>query len=408
MGCFMKKFIILLILLFSVGCVNAASGSSARIGDKYYDNLIDAIKAATSKDTITLVSNTILNETLEINKTVNINLNNYNIEAKNKVFVVQGGSLNLNGKGKIIETNPYYGAITLIGSDSKDDKDFSTISVGKDVVLEGWSGIFINHLNNTAYGILVNMNGTINAVNDIDGGTGIGIYTNGNIKNLDNAPIINLSNTTKITSTGNGIYSAGFATYNINGAYIEGVESGLGIKSGIFNINDATIIGSGSDKTPTSGNNNGINASGTAIQIESNIGYKGNIELNIKDGNFTSNNSNVLYEYVVNGNNTKVKDINISGGKFISKKGKNVIDISNSLKSTHSKFISGGIYSSDVSNYLKDGFTLEKSNNLYEVVTNTVSTFKEKETSNNTVISIILVILSISGIGIYMYKKKKH
>ena len=290
----------------------------------------------------------------------------------------------------------------------KDNKDFSTVSVGKDIVLEGWSGIFINHINNTAYGILVNMNGTINAVNDIDGGTGIGIYTNGNIKNLDNAPIINLSDTAKITSTGNGIYSAGYATYNINGAYIEGVESGLGIKSGIFNINDATIIGSGSDETPTSGNNNGINASGTAIQIESNIGYKGNIELNIKNGNFTSNNSNVLYEYVVNGNDTKVKDINITGGKFISKKDKNVIEISDKFKLAHPKFISGGVYSSDISNYLKDGFTLEKNNNLYEVIKNTISTFKEKEEKNNIIFPIIITILSISGISIYIYIKKKH
>ena len=404
----MKKIILFFIMLFCFNGVNASSGVGAKIGNIYYDTLEDAINASSSKDTITLTGNTVLDETLEINKTVNINLNNYNIEAKNKVFIVHGGSLNLSGKGKIIETEPYYGAITLTGSDSKDDKDFTTISVGKDITLVGWSGIFINHINNTAYGILVNMDGTINAVNDIDNGTGIGIYTNGNIKNLDSAPIINLSNTTKITSTGNGIYSAGYATYNINGAYIEGVESGLGIKSGKFNINDATIIGSGSDKTPTSGNNNGINASGTAIQIESNIGYKGNIELNIKDGNFTSKNSYVIYEYVVNGNDTKMSDINISGGKFVSNADKDVINVSNYLKSKHSKFISGGLYSSDVSSFLKDGFTLEKNNDLYEVITNTISTFKEEENSKKTVIPIILSILFISSIGIFIYIKKKH
>jgi len=404
----MKKIILLLFVLFSINGVNAASGVSTRIGNNYYDTLEDAINASSSTDTIILVANTTLDETIEINKTVNINLNNYNIEAKEKVFVVQGGSLNISGKGKIIETEPYYGAITLLGSDNKDDKDFTTISVGKDITLEGWSGIFINHVNSTAYGILVNMNGTINAVNDVDGGTGIGIYTNGNIKNLDNAPIINLSDTAKITSTGNGIYSAGYATYNINGAYIEGVESGLGIKSGIFNINDATIIGSGGDKTPTSGNNNGINPSGTAIQIESNAGYKGNIELNIKDGEFTSKNSNVLYEYAVNSTSTKVNYINISSGTFISNAGKNVIETSSSFKSNHPKFISGGSYSSDVENLLKDGYTLEKSNNLYEVVTNTISTFKEKESSKNIIVPIIITILCISSIGIFVYTKKKH
>lgn len=404
----MKKNILLFTLLFSIVCVNASSGVGARIGDNYYDTLKEAINASSSKDTITLIGNTTIDETLEINKTVNINLNNYNIEGKNKVFVVQGGSLNISGKGKIIETEPYYGAITLIGSDNKDNKDFTTISIGKDIVLEGWSGIFINHLNNTAYGILVNMNGTINAVNDTSGGTGVGIYTNGNIKNLDNAPIINLSNTAKITSTGNGIYSAGYATYNINGAYIEGVESGLGIKSGIFNIKDATIIGSGDDKTPTSGNNNGINASGTAIQIESNAGYKGNIELYIKDGNFISKNSNVLYEYVVNNTDTKVKDINISGGTFISENNKSVIDVSNSFKSNHFKFINGGTYSSDVSTFLNNGLNLEENSNLYTVVSNTISTFNEKREEKSNIIPIIISLFFISGISTFIYIKKKH
>ena len=158
-----------------------------------------------------------------------------------------------------------YGAIMLKGSTNREDEDYSIVNVSKDVTLEGWSGIFINHYNNTGYGILVNMNGSINAVYEIDGGNGTGIYVNGNIQHEDNSPIINLAKTTKITSTGNGIYAAGYATYNINGAYIEGKESGLGIKSGEFNIIDGTILGTGEDKTPTSGNNNGINASGSAI-----------------------------------------------------------------------------------------------------------------------------------------------
>lgn len=178
-----------------------------------------------------------------------------------KTILDKGGSINLSGKGTIKETMPYYGAIVLEGSNNSNDKNYSTINVGSDVTLEGWSGIFIDHHDKKAYGILINMNGSINAINDIDGGEWAGIYVNGNIQHENNSPVINLSNTAKITSTGDGIYAAGYATYNINGAYITGVQTGLGIKSGIFNILDATIIGTGEDKTPTSGNNNGINAS---------------------------------------------------------------------------------------------------------------------------------------------------
>ena len=356
----------------------------------------DAIKASNSTDTITLTTNVSLDKTLEINKTVNINLNNNTIEADEKVFLIHGGSLNLSGTGKIVETKPNYGAIMLLGSNNSDKKDFSTVNVGKDITLEGWTGIFINHNNKTGYGITVNMNGSINAVDDVNGGTGIGIYVNGYIKNKDNSPVINLSETAKITSTGNGIYSPGYATYNINGAYIEGKESGLGIKSGVFNILNGTIIGSGEDKTPTNGNNNDINASGTAIQIESNANYKGDIKLNIKNGNFISKHSNVIYEYVVNNTSTKVESINIDDGKFTSETDKNVFSFSDSFKNTHSKFISGGIYSSDPSSYLKTGYNVTKNNELYSVVNgSSIEIFKERNNNFNifTWIIIIFIIL---------------
>lgn len=360
--------------------------------------------AASSTDIISLTSNITLDDTLEINKTVNINLNNHNIESEENVFLIQGGSLNLTGNGKIIETKPNYGAIMIKGSSDPTKKDFSTVSVGSGITLEGWSGIFINHHNKTGYGILVNMNGSINAVDDVNGGPGAGIYVNGHIKNIDNSPIINLSDTTKITSTGNGIYAAGYATYNINGAYIAGSESGLGIKSGFFNILDGTIIGTGLDKTPTSGSNNGINASGTAIQIESNPSYIGNIKLNIKNGTIQSNNSNVIYEYTVNNSKTKVNSINITGGTYISKAEKSVFLLSNNFKNTHKGFISGGTYSSDPITYLKSGYTTSKNeNSLYEVISSTMSVFKDSNTVINNPISIFVVISSLIILGIIIY-----
>ena len=379
----------------------------ARIGNNFYDTLQEAIEAAGPNDIIRLTSNVTLDNTQNINKTVNINLNNFNISGSEKVFEVEGGSLNLTGKGTIKETNPYYGAIVIKGSDDPNKNDYSTISVGNNITLEGWSGIFIDHNdNNTGYGILVNMNGNINAVDDKDGGPGAGIYVNGNIKHEDNAPVINLSDTVNITSTGNGIYSAGYATYNINGASISGVESGLGIKSGKVNIFDGTIKGTGEDKTPTSGNNNGINPSGVAIQLESNPGYSGNIELNIKKGNIESNYSNVIYEYVVNNTSTKVKSINLTGGTYTSKANKNVFSLSDSFKSTHPSFISGGTYSSNPSSYLKSGYTVNETNSKYEVISSTISVFGEKETNTNTT-TILLIIIPVIILSFLTYKKLK-
>lgn len=363
---------------------------------------------ANSTDIISLTNNITLNETLEINKTVNINLNNHTIEADEKVFLIQGGSLNLSGNGIIKETKPNYGAVMLIGSDDSTKKDYSTVSVGSGITLEGWSGIFINHNNKTGYGILVNMNGKINAVDDINGGPGAGIYVNGQIQHQNNSPIINLSNTTNIISSGNGIYAAGYATYNINGAYISGKESGLGIKSGVFNILDGTIIGTGEDKTPTSGNNNGINASGTAIQIESNPKYSGDIELDIKNGTIKSVNSNVIYEYTTNNNSTEVKNINLSGGTYISNANKSVFSLSDSLKNTHQKFISGGTYSSDPTNYLESGYsTSVNEDSLYEVTLNTINVFSQAEKSKGNPFAFIIIIGSLVILGIITFLNRK-
>lgn len=408
----MKKIFLLLfmvgVLIFNNENVNASANVKARIGDIFYDTLEEAINAASSTDTINLTTDVNLDNTLEINKTVNINLNNRTISADEKVFLVEGGSLNLTGNGKIMETKPNYGAIMVIGSNDPSKKNYSTVSIGSGITLEGWSGIFITHNNKKSYGVLVNMNGDINAVDDTSGGPGAGVYVNGNIKDNENSPIINLSNTVNITSTGNGIYSAGYATYNINGAYISGDESALGIKSGVFNIIDGTLIGTGLDKTPTSGNNNGINASGTAIQIESNKGYKGDIELYIKDGDIKSKNSYVIYEYVVNNTQTKVKNIDITGGTFISEKDKDVISVSDSFKTNHPNFISGGSYSSNPTNYLKSGYSTSLNDkSLYEVTKSTISVFGNKNENRNNSIPIFPIIGSIIVLGITLYLSRK-
>ena len=293
----------------------------------------------------------------------------------------------------VYESKPNYGAITVMGSNDSNDNNYSVVNVGKDVTLEGWSGIFIGHNNSTAYGIVVNIDGGINSVTDANGVTGSGVYINGNIQHEDNSPIINLSNTARISSAGAGIYAAGYATYNIDGAYISGSEAGLGIKAGSFNITDGIIHGSGPDKTPTTGNNNGINPSGAAIQIESNAGYKGEIELNISGGTFESEHSNAIYEYIVNNTPTKVKNIDISGGKFIAGDNKNVFRLSDSFKNTHQKFITGGTYSSNPDEYLKGGYSSDlNENSMYEVVSSTISVFAFQNKNSNFMIPVIIFI----------------
>jgi len=400
-------YIIIFIILVLPSFVKASGMTLIKVGNKYYDDLQEAINNASSNDTISLITDVKTDETININKTVNINLNGNTIEAKEKVFLIEGGSLHLTGKGKVKETKPYNGTIVIKGSQNSNDLNYSTLKVDKEVTLEGWSGISVQHNNQKSYGVLINFQGKINAINDITGDTGIGIYVNGSITEETNSPIININSESKIDSTGVGLYLAGYSTFNIDNANISGKESAISIKAGTLNIKSGTFYCDGLDNTPTQGNNNGVNPSGATIQIESNDGYAGNIEINIQGGNLTSKNSHVIYEYIGRGNTSLVKEIILSGGTYKSHSNKNVFSLSNSLLNRHNKFIKGGKYASNPDEYLVDGYITSLLDNLYVVMK---STMKEEivNSTNNVTIKIIIYLLSITIIltAVYFNKTK--
>jgi len=408
----MKKIISILLLFFGlVPVVCASSVPLTKIGDRYYSTLEEAIQNAAGDDVISLISDVNLDDSLVIDKAVNINLNGNDITADEKVFMIKGGFLTLTGKGTIRETKPNYGAIMLVGSTSYTDEKYSVVSVGKDVTLEGWSGIFINHDSKKSYGVHVYLEGKINAVNDTSGGTGIGIYVNGNIKDEDAHPVVNIMDGALVKSTGNGLYIAGYSTFYIGDAYIEGDESAIGIKSGKLIIDGATLVCNGEDYTPTSGYQNGIKASGTTIQIESNNGYKGKMEIDISSGNFISKNSNVIYEYIGRGDNSEIYSMSISGGIFTSGKSKDVFSLSDSFKNIHSGFISGGKYSTNPNEYLKSGYKVIEENNKYNVVKNTMKEVignNYKASNKNCFIKSLIFILIIALPLLLIYLNKKY
>lgn len=412
----MKKFSLFFIIfslffLFPFS-VFASDGILARIGNKYYDTLEDAIMSAGANDVVVMTSNVVLDNSLDINKTVNLDLNGYTVSSDNKVFNVYGGSLNLIGTGTVKENKPYYGAIVVMGSSDIDDKEFSTVSVASGITLEGWSGIFVDHNDNNesvSYGININFDGKINGIDDIDGGSGVGIYINGNVKSVDNYPVVTLGDTASITATGNGIYVAGYTKLNINGAYIAGEESGIAIKAGIINMNSGTVLCDGEDKTPTSGFTDGVKPSGTAIQIESNNGYRGDIELYIKDGKVQSKNSNAIYEYVAGSAGTKVKNISLSGGEFLAGNSKNVFAFSSGFVNNIGGFVTGGVYSTNPNQYVKSGYSVVNEGGLYSVVKSAMGdnylSVNNMENGGVSVITILIVLLVIVLLVLAYLKK---
>lgn len=363
----------LLVATIAPVLIYATTGNIAKVGDKEYATLEEAVKIAEKDDVITLIDDVKLSDTLLLNnnKEITIDLNNHTISAEHKTLDIQGAKLTLKGKGTVKENDPYYAPIHIKGSENEKDTNYSVVNVGKDVTLIGWSGIFVNQLNAKAYGVVVDCGATIKAIKDSGGTTGSGIYINGQIKHTNNAPQITLTSTTNITSEGDGIYAAGYGIWNINGAKIEGNEAGLAIKSGIFKINNSNVSSDGKDVRPTEGWGNGINPSGSAIQIESNKGYAGKIDLTINGGTYTSKNGAAFYEYVDTTKSkttaTTVEKLNIKDANFVSKGDIVNFDLSKEFKSKIATFIESGAFTSDVSDYVIKANVCKKIGDQYVV-----------------------------------------
>lgn len=336
---------------------------------KNAETLTNAIEAGKNVILTDNISN--INKTILINKEITVDLNGKNISfTKNNMFEVIGGNLTLTGKGTIKEETPYYGAVMLRGSANKEDINYSTLTVGKDVTLEGWAPIFINQLNGVnkikdSYGITVNLYGTLNGFADSSGDRGHGIYVNGNIKHKENYPVINIYEGAIINTPGDGIYAAGFAKWNIEGAKITG-GIGIGAKSGIFNLKNVIIKATDPYMDPKYWGD-GIYSNGAAIQIESNNGYAGGIDITIDGGKYESVNAYAIHHYLASKNgesvNNSLENLTIKNGTFIGGKDNTAIDVVDGEKMV----ITGGTFSSSVAKYITSEYVETKVENEYVV-----------------------------------------
>ena len=347
-----------------------------------YESLSDAVEAAkASGSTVELVDDITVSTSdyIEIkNGEVNIDLNGNNIMFESSRFSISdNGTLNLTGEGTISSNVAGGGPIYLSGSTDSSATAYANLNVGKDVTVEGNNGILIFTIDGkrgNAYGVNVNIDGTVRAIDVDNAPANIGVYVTGNLRNATtNAPIITLSETARVESGGVGIYAAGYATWNINGAYIEGAESAVGIKSGILNMNSGTLKANGTLNIPTEPFGNGMNSSGAALQIESNASYVGEMEINISGGRLISENAVAIYEYGQKDIDTKVQKINITGGEFISTNYKENFLFSTSFNDTFNNgFITGGTFNRNENDallqYIADGYTVVEQDGNYVVV----------------------------------------
>lgn len=336
------------------------------INVKTMEELLNAVKG---NNTVVLDDNITLNKALEINgNNVVLDLNGKTITITEKYIDLIKGSLEITGKGTIKDTRVLEApgsTIYVEGSTNKSDTGYSTLYVGKDVTIDTtqW-GLSVWDTSAKAYGVTVNFDGTIVSTGSKAGG----ITIQGNIKNdgtAINVPVINLSKTTKITATGSDgfpLYGAGAGQWNVVGATCEGINGALGVKSGRFNIDNATLKATGKPGV-AEGYGNGINGVGAAIQIESNNTYFGKIELLItQNSQIISEKGNSIYHYSAQTGVNNLNELRIHDGNFVG-------DIV--FQENDKVYVKGGTFQTDsIGNYVENGCKLIKLSETKYTVSN--------------------------------------
>ncbi len=360
-----RKMLVIVAMIAMIFSLSVVSAKEVEVNDAA--TLLAAFKNAESGDVVKLIDNITytLPERVLVSTDVTLNMNNHNIDfdgASVRSFTVQDGSLNIIGKGTISHLE--HNALNVRGTTDKTKVNYSTLKVGKDVTVNGLYGIAVFYdpeNKKIGYGVNVEFAGKIESTEG-------GITINGNLQNAEGAPVINILDGAVINSKKTGLYAAGNGTWNIGKANITGNDSAIAIKSGKVIINGGTYTCDGESQIPTEGYSNGINASGAAIQLESNKNYYGNVELIIKDGTFTSKNAVSIYEYLdKNINKTNINKIEILGGKFVSADGMSNFKISNELEYKGVIEVSGGTFSANPVTYLKPAHKVTFSEEKYVV-----------------------------------------
>ena len=336
------------------------------INVKTMEELLNAVKG---NNTVVLDDNITLNKALEINgNNVVLDLNGKTITITEKYIDLIKGSLEITGKGTIKDTRVLEATGSTIhveGSTNKSDAGYSTLYVGKDITIDTtqW-GLSVWDTSAKAYGVTVNFDGTIVSTGSKAGG----ITIQGNIKNdgtAINVPVINLSKTTKITATGSDgfpLYGAGAGQWNVLEATCEGINGALGVKSGRFNIVNATLKATGKPGV-IEGYGNGINGVGAAIQIESNNTYFGKIELLItQNSQIISEKGNSIYHYSAQTGVNNLNELRIHDGNFVG-------DIV--FQENDKVYVKGGTFQTDsIGNYVENGYKLIKLSETKYTVSN--------------------------------------
>lgn len=364
----MKKinlFTLIVTMMFaSMVTVNAKEYTVCSDGCDYKTILEAKGKEELEGNTLKLKEDTTLDETMALWPDMTLDLGGYTLKLADGValgvlensITITNGTIDL---GSPINGGTSESLIVMQGSTTKDGAKTELTITDSVIINAKYNAILIQPNVDASYNTILNFNGKINSVK-------IGISIFGDIQVIDSAePIVNIGPKAVINSKeSTAVYGAGYSTMTIEGS-LTGVNSAIGIKAGKYNFKNAKLLATGPKKAG-SYHGSGINETGAAIQIESNNGYAGNIEIVIDGGEYTSSYGNVIYHYLAPKTEDEVvesklsKPVQIKGGTF-----KGTLEM---MKSDEIEISGGTFTDSTVNAYIKEGLKVVKDGSMYTVV----------------------------------------
>ena len=352
------------------GSFTAAADMTAQILDKdgnsvkAYSTLAEAVAAAQDGQTVRLLAD-VAESSIKVNANITIDLNKMTVTGS---FVTYGEVTIQNGTIDVPdgETNYAYGKLTLADVDITGKAASSSllsvnyngsVTIDKDSTIVADSeqrhfpAVFIKGQDDSGktYAPELNIYGTVQSAKTP------AIQGNGTDRGVSH---VNVFEGAVVKSETLAIYLPQPCEVNITGGLVEGY-CGIGIKSGTLNISGGTVRGVANDNVigDEYSQTNGISYDGSAIMIDSYIGYAGQVQINIS-GNAVveSKYSTAIREIGNDKSQTNLVGLDITGGTVLGAKDTDAVLVRDvTAKDVN---ISGGEFSSIVKKeYCAPGFT---------------------------------------------------
>ena len=352
------------------GSFTAVDGMTAQILDKdgnsvnAYNTLADAVAAAQDGQTVRLLAD-VAESSIKVNANITIDLNKMTVTGSFVTYgevTIQNGTIDVpDGK-----TNYAYGKLTLADVDITGKAASSSllsvnyngsVTIDKDSTIVAdseqrhYPAVFIKGQDDSGktYAPELNIYGTVQSAKTP------AIQGNGTDRGVSH---VNVFEGAVVKSEKLAIYLPQPCEVNITGGLVEGY-CGIGIKSGTLNISGGTVRGVAKDNVigDEYSQTNGISYDGSAIMIDSYIGYAGQVQINIS-GNAVveSKYSTAIREIGNDKSQTNLVGLDITGGTVLGAKDTDAVLVRDvTAKDVN---ISGGEFSSIVKKeYCAPGFT---------------------------------------------------